>query len=139
MVILFVCAFGANFITSGIHMTAYVSSPSSSYGMKLWIPRRAAGKQTYGGMLDNTVAGGMATGEDPFECLVRESDEEASLPEALVREKSQAKGTITYVYVRENRAGGESGMIQPECKSCNAYFAPSQVTILRGNSTRSKH
>jgi hypothetical protein len=54
-------------VTYGVHMTAYVRSPESSHGMKIWIPRRAAGKQTYGGMLDNTVAGGMATGEGPLE------------------------------------------------------------------------
>jgi 8-oxo-dGTP pyrophosphatase MutT (NUDIX family) len=85
--------------------------------MKIWIPRRAAGKQTYGGMLDNTVAGGMATGEDVVECLIRESDEEASLPAEFVRENAKAAGTITYIYIRGEQAGGETGLIQPECKS----------------------
>lgn len=97
-------------------MTAYVRSPDSSHGMKLWVPRRAKNKQTYGGMLDNTVAGGMATGEEPFECLVREADEEASLPEALVRGAVKAMGKVTYLYVREERAGGETGLVQPECQ-----------------------
>lgn len=58
----------------------------------------------------------VATGEEPFECLVREADEEASLPEELVRKNAKACGTITYIYIRESRAGGESGMIQPECQ-----------------------
>lgn len=57
----------------------------------------------------------MATGEEPVECLVREADEEASLPEDLVR-NATACGTITYIYIREPRAGGESGTIQPECQ-----------------------
>jgi 8-oxo-dGTP pyrophosphatase MutT (NUDIX family) len=64
-------------------MTAYVRAKE---GVKFWVPRRARNKQTYGGMLDNTVAGGISTGEVPFECLVREASEEASLPEDLVRE-----------------------------------------------------
>ncbi|EHL00140.1 putative Thiamine pyrophosphokinase [Glarea lozoyensis 74030] len=69
---------------------------------------------TYGGMLDNTVAGGISSGEDPFESLVREADEEASLPEKLVRENTKAAGIVTYSYLRDPRAGGESGVVQPE-------------------------
>ena len=105
-------------------MTAYVSSPESNYGMKIWVPRRAKTKQTYPGMLDNTVAGGMATGEDSYECLVRESEEEASLPEKVVRERVKAVGQVTYMYVRNEKAGGESGLIQPECKSTYILIFP---------------
>lgn len=50
--------FGIN--TYGVHMTVYTYVDA---GMKIWVPRRAANKQTYGGMLDNTVAGGIATRE----------------------------------------------------------------------------
>jgi hypothetical protein len=45
-------------VTYGVHMTAFVRDEGSSYGIKIWVPRRAKNKQTYGGMLDNTVAGG---------------------------------------------------------------------------------
>lgn len=34
-------------VTYGVHMTAYVKDESASYGLKLWVPRRAKGKQTY--------------------------------------------------------------------------------------------
>jgi hypothetical protein len=34
-------------VTYGVHMTAYVRDESASYGLKLWVPRRAKGKQTY--------------------------------------------------------------------------------------------
>lgn len=102
--------------TSGVHMTAYVHDPTSSYNMKIWIPRRAANKQTYGGMLDNTVAGGMATDEDPLGCVVRESEEEASLPADLVRKNATAHGMITYIHITGEGAAGEKGLIQPECK-----------------------
>jgi 8-oxo-dGTP pyrophosphatase MutT (NUDIX family) len=103
-------------VTYGVHMTAYVRSPESSHGIKIWIPRRAAGKQTYAGMLDNTVAGGMATGEDPLGCLIREAEEEASLPRDLVEKSSTSHGTITYIQISTPEATGEVGLIQPECQ-----------------------
>lgn len=119
------CLFGV--VTYGIHMTAYVKTPGEKHGIKIWVPRRAKTKSTYGGMLDNTVAGGIASGEIPLECLVRESEEEASLPEKLVREKVESKGTITYIYIREPRAGGESGLVQPECQYVYDLELPGEV------------
>ncbi|RFU30160.1 hypothetical protein B7463_g6163, partial [Scytalidium lignicola] len=114
-------------VTYGIHMMAYTKSPESSHGIKLWIPRRAATKQTYAGMLDNTVAGGIASGEDPLECLVREAHEEASLPEDLVKEKAVYTGTVTYCYTRGANAGGETGLIQPECQHVYELELPHEV------------
>jgi 8-oxo-dGTP pyrophosphatase MutT (NUDIX family) len=111
----------------GVHMTCYVTDPSVSYGMKVWVPRRAASKSTYGGMLDNTVAGGISVGEDPFESLVREADEEASLPEEIVRKITKACGTVTYIHVRDERAGGEIGLIQPECQFVYDLELPADV------------
>jgi len=102
-------------VTYGCHMTCYVKDKSGEQ-MKIWVPRRAATKQTYGGMLDNTVAGGIATGESPFESMVRESAEEASLPEELVRKGAKAVGTVSYFLIRDGRAGGEKRLLQPECQ-----------------------
>ena len=67
-------------------------------------------------MLDNTVAGGLMTNEDPFECIIREADEEASLPESLMRQRVVETGTITYVYITDARSGGDPGYIYPECQ-----------------------
>lgn len=100
----------------GVHLTAFVRSESSSHGLKIWVPTRSATKETFPGMLDNTVAGGLMTGEDPLECVIREADEEASLPEALVRTSAVPAGTVTYIYVTDERAGGEEGLIYPECQ-----------------------
>ncbi|OQV04210.1 NUDIX domain-containing protein [Cladophialophora immunda] len=100
-------------VTYGVHMTGYVETEQ---GIKIWAPRRALTKPTYPGMMDNTVAGGLSTGEKPFDCLVRECDEEASLPADLVRAAAQACGTLTYFHVRDARAGGETGLCQPECQ-----------------------
>ena len=99
--------------TFGVHMTVYTYTDK---GMKIWVPRRASTKQTHGGMLDNTVAGGLATGEKPFQCLVREASEEASLSEQLVRSNANSCGTVSYFHVRNSRAGGEVGLLQPECQ-----------------------
>ena len=103
--------FGIN--TYGVHMTVYTYTDK---GMKIWVPRRAANKQTYGGMLDNTVAGGIATGETPIKCLIREASEEASLSDQLVRSNAKACGTVSYFHIRDDRAGGEAGLLQPECQ-----------------------
>ncbi|KAJ5165803.1 hypothetical protein N7492_006099 [Penicillium capsulatum] len=103
------CLFGI--VTYGAHMTGYVQDAT---GLKIWVPRRAKNKQTYPNMLDNTVAGGMCTGERPFECIVREAMEEASLPESIVRETVMARGCVTYTHVRDARAGGETALLQPE-------------------------
>ena len=106
-------------VTYGCHMTAYTMKAKEEGGekeMQIWVPRRAVTKQTYGGMLDNTVAGGIATGEQPFESMVREAQEEASLPEEIVRKGSRSVGTVTYFHVRDQRAGGETRLLQPECQ-----------------------
>ncbi|KAI9787181.1 MAG: hypothetical protein M1839_003416 [Geoglossum umbratile] len=105
------CLFGV--LTYGIHMTAYVRSSS---GLKMWIPRRSYNKQTFGGFLDNTVAGGLTSGEQPLGTLIREAEEEASLPAELVRNGAKCAGAVTYFYVRDERAGGETGLLQPECQ-----------------------
>ena len=105
--------FGIN--TYGVHMTLFMKTDN---GLKIWVPRRAKTKQTYGGMLDNSVAGGLAIGESPFLCLLREAFEEASLPEGLVKARAKACGTVSYIHVRDAQAGGESGLFQPECQFC---------------------
>jgi 8-oxo-dGTP pyrophosphatase MutT (NUDIX family) len=78
-------------------------------------------------MLDNAVAGGIASGESPFESLVRECSEEASLEEVLVRERARAAGTVTYWYVRDERAGGETGLLQPEVQYIYDLELPEDV------------
>ena len=102
----------------GVHMSAFVRrrDTSSAYDFRIWVPKRAADKSTYPSMLDNTVAGGLMTNEDPFECVVREADEEASLPEDVMRARAKETGTITYIYITDERAGGEPGWIYPECQ-----------------------
>lgn len=98
-------------VTYGVHMTAYVKVDND---IKIWVPRRAKNKQTFGGMLDNTVAGGISSGENPFESVVREAAEEASFPDSLVRSNAKSCGMVTYFCITGQRAGGETGLLQPE-------------------------
>jgi hypothetical protein len=59
-------------------------------------------------MLDNTVAGGIVTGDSPFETIVRECAEEASFPPSLVVSTVRAAGIVTCTH----RTSG--GWLQPE-------------------------
>ncbi|KAL9625256.1 MAG: hypothetical protein Q9160_000658 [Pyrenula sp. 1 TL-2023] len=100
-------------VTYGVHMVCYVNAGDA---LRIWVPRRARTKSTYPGMMDNTVAGGISTGEEPLACLVREAEEEASLPADFVRKHAKACGTVSYFHIRDARAGGETGLCQPECQ-----------------------
>ena len=97
----------------GVHMTAYVRDPAASYGIKIWVARRSPTKSTFPGMLDNAAAGGLMTGEDPLECIIREANEEADISEALSRAHIKAAGGVTYVYITHKEAG-EAGLVYPE-------------------------
>ncbi|KAK4954239.1 hypothetical protein LTR10_007669 [Elasticomyces elasticus] len=127
-------------VTYGCHMTAFtrskkqhskgkgkssaldtsdierVDSDDEEEELRIWVPRRSATKQTYPSLLDNTVAGGIATGETPLRSMVREAGEEASLSEELVQKGVKAVGTVTYFHIRDHRAGGETRLLQPECQ-----------------------
>jgi 8-oxo-dGTP pyrophosphatase MutT (NUDIX family) len=116
-------------VTYGVHMTAFVRT---SEGMKIWAPRRSDTKQTYPSMMDNTVAGGLSTGEKPFDCLIRECAEEASLPGEIAC-KAKACGTLTYFHVRDARAGGETGLLQPECQYIYDIELPEDVIPTPGD------
>jgi 8-oxo-dGTP pyrophosphatase MutT (NUDIX family) len=50
------------------------------------------------GLLDNSVAGGIASGMGVFESLVKECMEEAGLEAAAVKKHARAAGAISYFY-----------------------------------------
>ncbi|KAF8461382.1 NUDIX hydrolase domain-like protein [Kalaharituber pfeilii] len=105
-------------VTYGVHMTAYVRGDKFAGGMALWIPTRSRTKPTYPGRLDNTVGGGITSGYTAFETIVKESAEEASLPEDLVREHAKCVGVISYFLLSNEGTGGEIGLMQPEVQIC---------------------
>lgn len=94
----------------GAHMTAYVRTDE---GIKVWVGRRSAHLFTYPGMLDTTVAGGVRAEESPFECIIHESEEEASIPAGYVRTNAKACGAITYVAKGSAVDAGSGSMMIP--------------------------
>jgi len=59
--------------------------------------------------------------------MVREANEEASLPETLVRERTKAVGAVTYFHIRDERAGGETNLLQPEIQYVYDLELPEDV------------
>ncbi|KAK3688462.1 NUDIX hydrolase domain-like protein [Podospora appendiculata] len=116
----------------GVHMNAFVrrTDGDSKYDLRIWVPKRSATKSNYPGMLDNTVAGGLMTNEDPFECIIREADEEASLPEEVMRKHTKEVGTVTYIFITDERSGGEPGFIYPECQWVYDLELPSDLDVI---------
>lgn len=97
-------------VGQGAHMTVYTRTKD---GLRFWIPRRSAKKSTYPNMLDQAVAGGVARGETPLACIIREAGEEANLCPDMVREKLVAAGTVSWFNVSDEKAGGEVGLMNP--------------------------
>lgn len=78
----------------GIHVNGFVRDGDQ---LLLWIPRRAENLVIEPGKLDNMIAGGQPAGLGLMENLIKEADEEASIPEALAS-KAKPIGTVTYCY-----------------------------------------
>jgi len=76
----------------GVHLNGYRRTGG---GITLWIGRRNPDKRVAPGKLDNLVAGGIGGGLGVWETLVKESEEEASLPRALV-DRAHAVGAVSY-------------------------------------------
>lgn len=87
-------------ITYGVHMSIYEEDvdEKGQKAVRIWVPTRALTKPTFPGYLDNTVAGGIPSGMSPFEALVKECMEEASLPDDLVRDHIKATGAVSYFF-----------------------------------------
>lgn len=65
----------------GVHLNGYRRDRGR---LELWIGRRAPDKKVAPNKLDNLVAGGIGDGHGVYETLVKEADEEAAMPAALV-------------------------------------------------------
>lgn len=101
----------------GVHLNGYVRQKGS---ISLWIGRRARDKPTYPGLLDNMVAGGLPYGMTARECLIKECEEEASIPEEWAAE-AVAVGAITYC------AGTREGL-RPDVLFCYDLELPARFT-----------
>lgn len=76
----------------GVHLNGYVRDGDR---LKLWVGRRSPTKAVAPNKLDNLVAGGIDYKHGLIATLIKESEEEASLPEELVA-KAVAVGAVSY-------------------------------------------
>ena len=88
-------------LSRGAHLTCFVRDGGE---IKIWVARRSATLDTYPGMLDTTVAGGVKASDSPLDCILAEADEEAALPADIVAAEAKAVGQVTYV-TRNRRMG----------------------------------
>ena len=98
-------------ISQGSHLTVYTQTSS---GLKIWVPRRSPTISTYPNKLDTTVAGGVSSDTTPFETIIREADEEGSLPGDLVRRNVRSVGVLTYITLLEQGQGEVGGLVKPD-------------------------
>lgn len=97
--------------TYGVHINGYIPAAKTTDNvLKMWIPRRSATKPTYPGMLDNTVAGGLAHPYTIWENVVKECYEEAGLDGSFVELHAVAVGVVSYIC----QPSGPRGPPQPE-------------------------
>ena len=76
----------------GVHMNGFVRAGDR---IKLWVGKRAGNRPIEPGKLDHLVAGGISLGLGVQECLIKECEEEASIPAALARQ-ARPVGAIRY-------------------------------------------
>ena len=76
----------------GVHLNGYLRQGDK---LCLWVGRRSPDKQVAPNKLDNLVAGGIGNGHGVEETLVKEGEEEASMPPSLVRHAIPA-GAVAY-------------------------------------------
>lgn len=98
-------------ISQGAHLTAYTKTPE---GIKIWVPRRSPTISTYPNKLDSTVAGGISAEYTPFETILHEADEEASLSEDLVKEHIRSAGVLTCMTLLESGEGEIGGLVKSD-------------------------
>ncbi|KAL6655764.1 hypothetical protein ACP70R_006590 [Stipagrostis hirtigluma subsp. patula] len=77
----------------GVHMNGYVEKDGQKF---LWIGKRSDVKQTYPGMLDHLVAGGLPYGISCKENIIKECEEEAGIPRSLATNATSV-GAVSYM------------------------------------------
>jgi Domain of unknown function (DUF4743) len=76
----------------GVHLNSYLWKAGT---LHLWVGRRAPDKRVAPDKLDNLVAGGIGNGHRLVETLLKEGEEEASLPRSLTSRAAPA-GAVSY-------------------------------------------
>lgn len=77
----------------GVHINGYVTLPDGS--KELWVAKRSSTKPTWPGKLDHIAAGGQPHGLGCMENVVKECEEEASIPPELAA-RAKPVGAVSY-------------------------------------------
>ncbi|KAL4423749.1 hypothetical protein ABPG75_001050 [Micractinium tetrahymenae] len=77
----------------GVHINGYVTLPDGS--KELWVAKRSSTKPTWPGKLDHIAAGGQPHGLSCMENVVKECEEEASIPPELAA-RARPVGAVSY-------------------------------------------
>ncbi|KAI8333829.1 NUDIX hydrolase domain-like protein, partial [Chlamydoabsidia padenii] len=91
--------------TFGVHVNVFTRNDQGH--IQMWVARRAMTKPTWPGALDNCVAGGIPYTYSTKETVIKECDEEASIPEELAARAWNA-GVVTYYTSSEHGLQPES-------------------------------
>jgi len=113
----------------GVHMTVYTRTDT---GIKIWVPRRSQTVWTHRGLLDNSIAGGVSSGEFPGECIVREAAEEARLPEDLVRNAIKPCGSLSWMHLKTPQSDSEYGGVSPCVQYLYEMEVPGDIQLTPG-------
>ncbi|XP_014258449.1 uncharacterized protein YJR142W [Cimex lectularius] len=93
------CLFGI--CKYGVTITGFVKDRlGEEKGLKIWLQRRSATKQTWPGKWDNMVAGGLSVGYGVLETAHKEAAEEASIPPSLLKNLTSV-GCVSFYYESE--------------------------------------
>ena len=102
----------------GVHLNGYLWKAGT---LHLWVGRRAPDKRVAPDKLDNLVAGGIGNGHGIDETLVKEAEEEASIPPGLIKHAVPA-GAVSYRM--ETRLGIRDDVLFVYDLETPADFAP---------------
>ena len=107
--------------SSASHLNGHVSGPE---GQRLWISRRSSSKYIDPGMLDTLVGGGIPSGQDAWQALLRECGEEAGI-ELPLAARATAAGALRVC--REVPEGLHSEILHVHDLELPAGFQPRNV------------
>ena len=112
------------------HLNGYVRGAEKMGEMgsdpifRVWIARRSTTKSIDPGMLDTLVGGGVASGQDPWNALLRECHEEAGIERALA---TQARAAGALQVCHEVPEGLHSEILYAHDLEVPADFRPRSV------------
>ena len=104
--------------TFAAHLNAVVGSEED---WQMWLARRSPVKPIDPGLLDNLVAGGVSSGQDAWQTLLRESGEEAGIPVALAQ---RSRPAAVFHVCRDVPEGLDSEILYVYDLALGADFAP---------------